>query len=206
VNAAGLEDDTVLLYAYLNAVNETGFVNPIDQAITRAGKVRGLDASAYEKLDEIPYDFIRKRLSVLVRPRQTQGMEIRKTDHTCQHLLVTKGAIYNVLDACSQVETAPAAVSDLDASHLEKIESVFKQMSLKGFRVLGISYRFFDSAKRSISKEDENDSIFLGFLVLWDPIKDDALQSITTLEELGISLKMVSGDNRLIASYIGARL
>lgn len=206
VNADGLEDDTVLLFAYLNAVNETGFMNPIDQAITREGKLRGLDASAFEKLDEIPYDFIRKRLSILVRPRQAKSSEIRKIDHSRQHLLITKGAIYNVLDICSQVETAPEAVSDIDARHREKIESVFKQMSLKGFRVLGISYRYFDPTKTHIAREDENDSIFLGFLVLWDPVKDDASRSIATLEELGISLKMVSGDNRLIASYVGTKV
>jgi Mg2+-importing ATPase len=215
VNAAGLEDDRVLLYAYLNAVNETGFVNPIDQAITRAGKVRGLDASTYEKLDEIPYDFLRKRLSILVRPRQTAGLKEKckktnphpTTTHQQQHLLITKGAIYDILAACSKVETAPGVVSNLDAGHFERIESVFEQKSLEGFRVLGVSYRYFDPATtRHITKEDENDSTFLGFLVLWDPVKDEASLSIAALKELGISLKMISGDNRLIACYVGEKV
>jgi Mg2+-importing ATPase len=240
INVAGLNDDRVLLYAYLNAINETGFVNPIDQAVIRAGRVRGRviedSASIYEKLDEIPYDFTRKRLSILVRERH--GSSRLKNDRNSsspfvsttpappasnvgtfkRDLLVTKGAISNILAACSKVEIPPGSVLDLDSSHRESIERIFEQMSQKGFRVLGVSYRYFDSPLdtvtpisanstiRRITKADEDDSIFLGFLVLWDPVKDDAPHSIANLKKLGISLKMISGDNRLIAGYVGEKV
>ncbi len=199
VNLVGKKSDSVLLYAYLNSTNETGFVNPIDQAIIRAGRDLGLDSSNYQKLDEIPYDFARKSLSVLLRKEKATTAGNEKN----LQIMITKGAVHNILDACSKVEVSPGVICDLDSDHTEIIQGTFNDLSQKGFRVLGISYRYLDNDSTHISKEDECGSVFLGFLVLSDPIRNDAAESIRSLRRLGISLKMISGDNRLIAGFIG---
>src|SRR6185295_4294691 len=97
LDVAGAPSDKVLLYAYLNAFYETGFTNPIDEAIRTH---RQFDLSGYSKIDEIPYDFLRKRLSILVA-------------HGDIHLMVTKGALQNVLAVCSTAETGAGAVVDI---------------------------------------------------------------------------------------------
>ena len=97
LDAEGAPSEKVLLYAYLNAFYETGFTNPIDQAIRSH---RQFDLTGYEKADEIPYDFLRKRLSILV-------------SHSDTHLMVTKGALRNVLDVCSGVETGNGTIVDI---------------------------------------------------------------------------------------------
>jgi len=210
IDITGEKNDKVLLYAYLNSINESGFVNPIDQAITRTGKkIQGLDTSGFEKLDEIPYDFGRKRLSVLLGKKFAKDEKAGNNlvfvgDHD-HHLLITKGALYNILDSCSTVETSNKII-ELDAGHRQAIGNIFEQLSSKGLRVLGLSYRHFDATINQVTKADENESTFLGFLVLWDPVRDDATKSIAALEELGISLKLISGDNKLIASYVGEKV
>ena len=211
VNFTGKKIDSVLLYAYLNSTHETGFVNPIDQAIIRAGKDLGLNPSNYQKLDEIPYDFSRKRISVLLliheedeaKKTTTTGLSIKQREKL--PIMITKGAVHNVLDICSKVEVCPGIICDLDSVLKDTIESTFNDLSQKGFRVLGVSYQYKDnnsSSSMHILKEDEHESVFLGFLVLSDPIKNDAAESVRSLRRLGISLKIISGDNRLIAGFI----
>lgn len=211
VNIAGKKSDSVLLYAYINSTYETGFVNPIDQAIIRAGRDLGVDVSNYQKLDEIPYDFARKRLSVLILKKKEDRAILTTTPSTKQHeklpIMITKGAVHNVLDICSKLELSPAVVCDLDSDHMQMIQSTFNNLSQKGFRVLGISYRYMDDNSSSsfmhILKDDERESVFLGFLVLSDPIRNDGPKSVASLRGLGISLKIISGDNQLIARFVG---
>jgi Mg2+-importing ATPase len=203
LNPGGQEDDRVLLYAYLNAANETSFVNPIDRAITQTGKSRGLDISKFEKLDEIPFDFVRKRLSILARSKISAGSG---TEDNGKPLLITKGAVDKVLAICSKVEDAPGKVFDIDSVRQKQIEGLFERVSHKGFRVLGVACRLFPAEKCHIAREDETACTFIGLLALWDPVKDDAKRSIAALEDLGISLKMISGDNRLIAGHVGEKV
>ena len=120
----GRDNEKVLLYAYLNAYYESGFTNPIDQAIRN---FRSFDLSGFQKLDEVPYDFIRKRLSILV----SQGD---------RHLVITKGALSNVLAVCSRAERADGSQVDLIQAQ-EQIQGHFKEFSGQGFRVLGVAYR-----------------------------------------------------------------
>jgi Mg2+-importing ATPase len=218
VDLRGNRSDLVLLYAYLNSANETGFVNPVDQAIIRAGKNMGPDTSYFQKLDEIPYDFARKRLSVLLLKKEQGGETALITtttavtataspsemqDNNLQVMMITKGAVHNILEICSKVEVSPGLICDLDSSHMGMVQNTFNDFSREGFRVLGISYRYLDSSSLHISKEDERESVFLGFLVLSDPIRSDAPESVKSLKCLGISLKIISGDNRLIAGFVG---
>jgi len=183
LDAQGQESEKVLLYAYLNAFYETGFLNPIDAAI-RAH--RPFDVSAYQKLGEVPYDFVRKRLSILV-------------SHGDTGLMVTKGALESVLAVCSFAETATGAKSDIAAVR-EGIDRLFAEFSSQGCRTLGVAYRDLGSDSR-ISKDQETDLTFLGFLVLFDPPKTGIADTIAHLERLGVSLKMITGDHHLVALH-----
>ncbi len=175
------------LYAHLNASNQTGFTNPIDEAICGIS----VDASGYSKLDEVPYDFIRKRLSVLVSKDN-------------KNLIVTKGALQNVLDVCTLVETSEGTIVPITDVQ-KQIQQRFEDLSSKGYRVLGIAYKDI-GAEKLIAKDSEAGMTFLGFLVLFDPAKPKIAETIEELKQLGISLKIVTGDNRLVAASISQQV
>ena len=183
----GNPSEKALLYAYLNASYQSGFTNPIDDAIC----VSNVDVSGYQKLDEVPYDFVRKRLSILVSKDN-------------ENFFVTKGALQNVLDVCTSVETSEATIVPI-AGAQKQIQQRFEELSSKGFRVLGIAYKDVGSDKL-ISKTSEANMIFLGFLVLFDPAKPKIAETIKELKALGISLKIVTGDNRLVAASISQQV
>lgn len=180
----GAANDQVLFYAYLNAYYETGFTNPVDNAIRTH---RLFDLSGYKKEDEIPYDFLRKRLSVLV-------------SHGNDHVMVTKGALPNVLDVCSTVETSGEKILGI-GEFRDQIRHHFEEFSGKGFRTLGVAYRNMGSQVR-ITIADETAMTFSGFLVLFDPPKADIAGTINGLKELGISMKIITGDNHLVAANV----
>jgi len=145
----------------------------------------------YQKLDEIPYDFIRKRLSVLVS----------KDD---MHLMVTKGALQNVLSVCSSAETSNGMIVDI-AIVKEQIQQSFEEQSSKGLRILGVAYRDVGSDSL-ITQDHEVTMTFLGFLVLFDPPKPGIVDTINQLSHLGISLKILTGDNKLVAANVGKQV
>jgi Mg2+-importing ATPase len=184
----GNTNEKTLFYAYINAFYETGFTNPIDEAIRNYKK---FDLSGYQKQDEIPYDFIRKRLTILV-------------SHDDVHLMVTKGALQNVLDICSSVETKDGNVVD-KVTAMDRIQKHFEEFSSKGFRTLGIAYKNIGSESR-ISKDHESGMTFLGFLILFDPPKPNILETITRLRNLGVVLKIITGDNHLVAANISQQM
>ena len=182
----GNHSDKVLLYGYLNAFYETGFVNPIDKAIR---EYHHFDVSGYSKLGEVPYDFIRKRLSIMV-----SGSE--------SHLIVTKGALQNVVSICSNAEDVSGKILEMSDVY-EQIQSRYEELGKKGFRVLGVCYKKIDATSGSVSKGDEINMTFAGFLVFYDPVKPHITESINKLRKLGISLKLVTGDNKHVAAHIG---
>ncbi len=180
----GKPSERVFFHAYLNSFFEKGFANPIDEAIR---SYKQPDISGYEKADEVPYDFIRKRLSILVLK---DG----------RYLMVTKGTIPHVLAICSSAETSSGAKVDI-ATVKREIEQRFEALSSQGFRLLGIAYRDMGAAS-SIDKNQEADMTFLGFLVFFDPPKAGVAKTIAILNKLGVSLKIISGDNRLVAAKV----
>ena len=184
----GVPSDKVLLYAYLNAFYETGFTNPIDEAIRTHRK---FDLSGYQKQDEIPYDFFRKRLSILV-------------SHDDTHLMVTKGALSNVLAVCSSVETEGGEIIEIAAAQ-DRIQQHFEEFSSKGMRTLGVAYKNMGADSR-ISKDHEAGMTFSGFLVLFDPPKPNIIETITNLKNLGVSLKIITGDNHLVAANVSGQM
>jgi Mg2+-importing ATPase len=188
LNLEGQESEEVLRYAYLNAFFETGLVNPIDEAI-RTHRLFDLDGC--RKLDELPYDFIRKRLSVLV------------ADHD-QHVMVTKGALAEVLAVCSTAKTAGGADVPI-ATVRDQIATRFADLSGQGFRTLGVAYRDVGSDSHIIAAQ-ESDLVFSGLLVLYDPPKAGIGATIEDLRRLGVFVKMITGDNRLVAAHTGAQV
>ncbi|MGA2091711.1 MAG: HAD-IC family P-type ATPase, partial [Endomicrobiales bacterium] len=186
LDTAGNVNDKVLLYAYLNSFYETGFTNPIDAAI----RVRALNLSGYQKLDEVPYDFFRKKLSILV----SNGDE---------NLMVTKGALQNIIEVCSSVDLGSGKVTDI-AENKEQLLARVDDLSRRGFRVLGISYKILKTDK--ITRADESDMIFLGLLVFADTLKPHISETIGALRQLGVSLKIITGDNQVVASTIGRQI
>jgi Mg2+-importing ATPase len=184
----GRPSERVLLHAYLNAFYETGFTNPLDEAIRSQ---RPFDLSGYRKLDEVPYDFIRKRLSILIAKDDTP-------------LMITKGALPNILAVCSSVEVSEGAVVDI-APLREPIRQRFEALSHQGYRTLGIAYRA-GGLSSVITKEDETGMTFLGFLVFFDPPKPEIIETIRRLKKLGISLKIITGDNRLVSANLGRQV
>lgn len=186
LDTSGAENEKVLFYAYLNAVYETGFTNPIDEAIRIHKK---FDLSNCAKLDEVPYDFNRKRITVLISKEN-------------KHVMISKGALLNILPTCSFAETLQGII-EIDQVK-ESIIQQFEELSQQGLRVLGISYKEIDSA--IIKKIDETSMTFLGFLVLHDPLKDGIANTIKSLKDLGISLKVITGDNKLVASSLGSQV
>ncbi len=188
VDMEGVVSDKVLLHAYLNAFYETGFSNPIDDAIRAHRK---FDLSGYSKVGEIPYDFLRKRLSILVA-------------HDNSRLMVTKGALKNVLEVCSKAENGAGELVDIAALQ-GKIQHQLEEFSGKGYRTLGVACKNMWAASL-IGKADETDMTFLGFLVLFDPPKPNIVETIASLKSLGVSLKIITGDNHFVAASVSQQI
>ncbi len=186
----GASSERARLLAYLNATFETGFANPIDIAL-RASPPAGADV--YDKVDEVPYDFARKRLSIAVRARGTgvTGGE---------HLLITKGALASVLDVCDRAEDAAGNVIAISAARTA-IQARFEALSVEGYRCLGVAYRQL-ADDRPVSRTDERALIFAGILVLADPLKAGVTDTLGALTRLGIRVKLVTGDNRHVAARL----
>ena len=186
VTGEGKADENLKLLASLNASLQSGFSNPIDDAI----KKMNTDISGYEKLGEIPYDFLRKRLSVLVKKDS-------------RSVLITKGAFANVLSVCDRFE-ANGVISNIDELKKTEFEKKFKDYSESGLRVLAISKKDVNSP--SVKKEDEEQMVFAGFILLEDPLKKDVQQSIEKLKQLNVEIKIITGDNHYIAAYAARQL
>ena len=184
----GEANEKVFLLAYLNAFYQTGFTNPIDEAILKYKKI---DLPGYRKQDEIPYDFLRKRLSIAVIQDNT-------------HLMISKGALKNILEVCSSVETREGKIADI-SSMKDTIQKHFEEFSNLGFRTLGIAYKAMP-LESLISKNDEKDMTFSGFLTLFDPPKSNIIDTIAKLKKLGVSLKVITGDNQLVAASLSKKM
>ena len=179
----GEASESVFRLAYLNASLQTGMENSLDKAVSEA---RNLDISNIVKKGEIPFDFTRERLSVIV-------------EEDSRYTLITKGAFSTVLNICTQVEHKKV-IKDLDDVDLRNIQQLYETWSSQGIRVLGIAIRSVE-LKEKYSVEDENQMVFAGFLLLFDHPKQDVIQTISNLEKNGVSLRVITGDNKLTAVH-----
>jgi Mg2+-importing ATPase len=188
LDARGRPSARVFLHASVNAALQSAFANPLDAAIRAHGAP---DLSAWTKLGEVPYDFTRKRLSVLVR-------------HGGGRLLVTKGALPGVLAACTTAEDTDGRIVPLGRVRGE-VEARFEALSRGGFRCLGVAVRELPEGEPA-SPAAERGMTFLGTLSLADPPRDDAAACVAELRSLGITVKMLTGDNRHVAAAVAERV
>ncbi|MCP1506682.1 Mg2+-importing ATPase [Pseudomonas marginalis] len=189
MNVEGNVDANILQLAVFNASLQTGMRNAMDDAITLAGKTLAPCPGA-SKLDEVPYDFVRKRLSVVVANAPEAA-----------RLMVTKGALDNVLEVCTQVRSGEQllALSDTERA---TIAQRFADWSEQGFRVLGLATRVLPEQPH-YGRDEEKDMTFRGFLLFFDPPEPGVKDTLATLERLGVQVKIISGDSHLVARHVG---
>lgn len=186
----GQTSENVRKLAYVNAAFETGIDNPLDAAITTAGEAAGLRTEGFSKVDEIPYDFQRRMLTIVVAEAASPGHD----------LVVTKGAFSNILDICS-MQASFAGTVPLDDIARATLERLFKEKGAQGFRVLAVATKT-TPAKPHYDRSDETGMTFQGFLVFYDPPKAGADIAIKDLARLGIRIKVISGDNRYVTAHL----
>jgi P-type Mg2+ transporter len=184
VDGGGVASAEVLRLAHLNAAFETGIDNPMDAAIVEAGERAGLTTAGWIKVDEIPYDFMRRRLTIVVESH----------DNGARHTLITKGAVAQVLDLCTQ-----------DAAARQRVEAFAREQGERGMRVLALATRQ-SAAQSDYTIADEHDLVFVGFLCFSDPPKPDARQALHELAQRGVRVKMITGDNRHVAAHVAAQV
>jgi Mg2+-importing ATPase len=179
------EDDDVLRLAYINSYYQTGLKNILDRAVLKHGK---LPVTQYKKIDEIPFDFSRKMMSVVVA---VDG----------KHKLITKGAPEEVFKRCTKYELE-GEILDFDVLTLTDLRLEYEHLSADGFRVLAIAYKDYDGSKEVYSKDDEQGMTLKGYVAFLDPPKPTTRKTIEMLRGLGIDFKVLTGDNELVTRKI----
>jgi Mg2+-importing ATPase len=202
----GTSSEQVYLLAYLNSLHETGVNNSLDQAIKSQAikpghNVNPLDAAvlhhdhpdirAYKKIDEIPFDFERRRVSIVV-------------EHETQRLLITKGAPESVLPICSAYELE-GKQSPIDAAARARAEATYRELCAKGFRLLAVAYSPVP-LQDAYRAGDEKDLVLAGFLTFSDPPLESAKLALQDLGRDGIRVKILTGDNELVTQHICAQV
>ncbi|MGZ8982640.1 MAG: magnesium-translocating P-type ATPase [Methylotenera sp.] len=197
LDCAGRESEHVLLWAYLNSFFETGLKSPLDEAILRHETI---DVSAWSKIDEVPFDFERRRVSVLLERAIPPSLQ------SPAHFLVVKGAPEDVLRLCSSYELSPGAAQPLDADKLRELNEQSAKLAQQGFRVLGIAWRQVEDERRHAIVSDESALVFAGFAAFLDPPKISASAALIQLQKSGIAIKVVTGDNELVTQHVCGEL
>ncbi|MFM8980085.1 MAG: magnesium-translocating P-type ATPase [Planctomycetia bacterium] len=190
LDTGGQPSAAVARLAALNARLETGIENPLDAAIVEAAQRRGISTEGVVKVDEIPYDFQRRRLTVVVAGEGSPG----------EHLLVTKGAFGSVLAACERVAVA-GGEQPLDGEARARLAARAQAAGEAGMRVLGLCTRRAP-ARAAWQREDEAGMRFEGFLLFLDPPRADAPRMVQDLAGLGVQVKVVTGDNRHVTQHV----
>jgi Mg2+-importing ATPase len=178
------ESDKVFLYSVLNSRFQTGLRSPMDEAILKHDEI---NTAQYQKVDEIPFDFIRKRLSIVAGMNQ-------------ENILITKGAPEEVMKIISHYELG-GEIHDLTPDSRKLVVNEYLALSNQGFRVLGVAYRKVE-VKPAYAVADEINMTFIGFIAFTDPIKETAGESLESLRHAGIKLKILTGDSEIVAGKV----
>lgn len=184
-DVSGVENEQVFLYTYLNSFYQTGVNNPLDKAVL---DYQELKMNEYKKVEEIPFDFVRKVMSVAV---------LGPNGRT----LITKGAPEEVIAHCTSyvIKQEDKPLTDLVK---QQALATYASMSHDGFRVLAVAIKSDIEPKEQYTKEDESDLTLLGFVSFLDPAKEDVKNVLLKLEQLGIEIKIITGDNELVTQHI----
>ena len=189
VDIEGRDSARVLELAYLNSRFETGLKSPLDDAILRHETI---DVSAWRKIDEVPFDFERRRVSVLL-------------ERNGARTLIVKGAPEDVLRLCSRYEGADGPL-DIDAAARERAAALFDSLSADGFRVLALASRTVAPDHPHAVVTDESELAFAGFAAFLDPPKESAAEALRSLAQHRVAIKIVTGDNELVTRHVCAAI
>ncbi len=197
VNVDGTEDkaNRILRHAYFNSYFQTGLKNLMDRAILSHVKELGLESlsCSYKKVDEIPFDFTRRRMSVVVE------------DLNGKRQIITKGAVEEMLGVCSFAEF-DGQVHPLTEVMRSKAQRFVEEMNAQGMRVLALAQKSFLSKENNFCIDDEKDMVLIGYLAFLDPPKESAAQAIKQLHEHGVEVKVLSGDNEAVVKAISRQV
>jgi len=182
IDWSGADSERAYAYAYVNSRFESGMKSPLDEAILAA---HPFDMTGWRKIDEVPFDFERRRVSVLV-------------EHDARRRLIVKGAPEDLLRLCGRYEDADGEERPLDAETRRTFEATLDALGAEGFRALGIAGRVVDASHEIAAVTDETDLVFSGFAVFLDPPKASAGTTIQAMAAAGISVKVLTGDNELV--------
>jgi Mg2+-importing ATPase len=186
----GKDSAESLHYAYLNSYFQTGMNDIIDEAILKHEEAKEkLEIVNYKKIDEIPFDYNRRKMSVIV------------SDNIDKHLFVCKGAVEEIVASCVSVLVDGKIISLKNFSDDQKY-TIEKELNKQGFRVIAVAYKEIDIEKKVFSMADESDLILVGFLAFFDPPKVSVAETIKDLEELGVNVKILTGDNEFVTEKI----
>ena len=190
VDVLGKKSHTVLMLAFLNSDYQTGLKNLLDVAVLEAvDQDMKFEKLRFKKLDEVPFDFERRRMSVIVRTPQSQ---IR---------MVTKGAVEEMVKVCTHIEIK-GEIKELTAQLRKDIEEITQHYNREGLRVVAVAYRDFDGICENFSVKDESDLILAGYITFLDPPKESARPAIQQLHAHGVSVKVLTGDNEFVTQKI----
>ena len=186
VDIIGNQSDDVLRYAYMNSLYQTGLRNLLDKAILSHNE---LDVErSCRKVDELPFDFIRKRMSVII-------------DHEETHVLICKGAVEEVYSVCDQYQVDDEVYPLIEMIRNDLFED-YHELSAQGYRVLAVAYKEFPRSKESFTTTDETGLILLGYVAFFDPPKDSAAKALKALAASGVTVKVLTGDNELVTKKV----
>ncbi len=201
LNVEGVEDDEVLKWAYLNSYHQTGLKNLLDLVILEHAEIKDYlkVEEQYKKVDEIPFDFQRRRMSVI----------LEQANH--KHLLICKGAVEEILDLCSysfdpgedrQLHIEVDKIQPMDETTRKNILDLSKKLNKEGLRVLLVAIKEYEERPLTYTVADESNMILTGFIGFLDPAKPSAKPSIEALHKLGVTLKVLTGDNEIVTKKI----
>ena len=186
VDITGNPSEDVLNYTYLNSYYQTGLRNLIDRAVLEHAD---LDVERDCKLvDELPFDFVRRRMSVVV-------------DYEGDHVLICKGAVEEIYSRCSRYQIGDEVYPLIDMIRENLFEEV-ERLNKQGYRVLGIAYREFPRERTTYTVADESELILLGYTAFFDPPKESAAEAVELLRKAGVRVKVLTGDNGLVAGKV----
>jgi Mg2+-importing ATPase len=190
----GNADDSVLRYAYLNSYFQTGLKNLLDAAILEHGELHEAlhIGESYRKVDELPFDFGRRRMSVIVEQQERQ-----------QHELICKGAVEEVLEVCSSAKVQGGIVP-LSRELRNSVSQLCDEMNEEGLRVLALAYKDIavSRANYQYRSKDESDLVLAGFIAFLDPPKESSAEALAALRAKGVEVKILTGDSELVARRI----
>jgi P-type Mg2+ transporter len=195
LNRYGKEDIAVLKFGYLNSVHQTSLKNLLDAAILDEAECKHRktnffnEVEQYTKIDELPFDFVRRRMSVVV------------SDKHKMHWLICKGAVEEILSVSRYVEEGGDIVPMTTAAAQEIVKRS-EDLNASGFRILLLAYRKIKDEQKTYSKEDERELVVKGILAFLDPPKESAYHAIPALLKHGVKIKVITGDNPIVTSAV----